>query len=150
MARPRKSVALKVVEGNAGRRNAGAAVAFVSDEVPPPIWLEGEVALTEWHRVTKELKTAGRLSLVDQAAVAVYCDAYARYQQASERLRKEGLTVFGEKGGEYPHPALRALNDAARIMSKAQSEFGFTTAAREKLAPAAPPVDPKRAKFFGS
>jgi len=151
MGRPRKSNPLKAFGGDAGRRGAGSAtVPFVSAEIGPPRWLVGDLALEEWEKVSKSLKQDGRLAMVDQAALAMYCDSLSLYIRASINVQSKGYVVVGGHGSENPSPWLKIMHDAYVRFVKLATEFGFTTAAREKLAPAAPPVDPKRAKFFGS
>lgn len=149
MGRPRKSTALKALEGDAGRRGAGAAVPFVSAEVGPPEWLTGEVALREWNRVAAELQTAGRLSQVDQAALALYCDSLANYVAARDHVNKEGAVLTGPRGGIFQNPWSVLQHQAYLRFVRIATEFGLTTAARQKLSPAAPPMDAKRMKFFG-
>ena len=51
----------------------------------PPSFLAG-YALDEWHRIGPEVLRLGLLTVIDLAALAAYCQAYARWQTAEETL----------------------------------------------------------------
>ncbi len=147
MGRPKKSTPLKVLHGVRGSENT---VPFVSAEVGPPTWLVSQTALTEWNRVAEKLKQEGRLSLVDQAALAIYCDSLTTYVRASVTVQSKGFTIVGGHGTERESPWCKIMHDAYVRFMRLATEFGLTTAAREKLSPPAAPKDTKREKFFGS
>ena len=69
---------LKILEGNPGKRS------LTKNEPKPrpvnptqPDWLLRE-AKAEWRRVVPELERMGLLTTVDRAALATYCQAWAR------------------------------------------------------------------------
>jgi P27 family predicted phage terminase small subunit len=45
-----------------------------------------DAARKEWRRLATPLHDAGILTLADRAALAAYCQAYARWVEAEERL----------------------------------------------------------------
>lgn len=88
-----KPTALKVLEGNPGKRPLNKNEPQPERKAPRcPSWLEPE-AKKEWKRMAKTLETIGVLTQVDKAAFAGYCQAYARWKEAEEFLSKHG-TIF--------------------------------------------------------
>jgi phage terminase small subunit len=72
-----KPTALKVLEGNPGKRPLNEKEPQPKRQAPRcPSWLEPE-AKKEWKRMAKTLEAIGVLTQVDKAAFAGYCQAYA-------------------------------------------------------------------------
>lgn len=46
------------------------------------------VARNEWRRLATPMFEAGVLTLADRAALAAYCQAYARWVEAEEKLKE--------------------------------------------------------------
>jgi P27 family predicted phage terminase small subunit len=93
-----KPTALKVLEGNPGKRPLNKNEPQPERKAPRcPSWLEPE-AKKEWKRMAKTLETIGVLTQVDKAAFAGYCQAYARWKEAEEFLSKHG-TIFKTPSG---------------------------------------------------
>ena len=93
-----KPTALKVLEGNPGKRPLNIDEPKPNKKAPKcPSWLEPE-AKKEWRRMSKTLEQIGVLTQVDGAAFAGYCQAYARWKEAEEFLTKHG-TIFKTPSG---------------------------------------------------
>jgi P27 family predicted phage terminase small subunit len=115
--------------------------AFVSGRPNCPAWLSVD-AQAEWHRVLPEIEAAGMLTVVDQAALAAYCQAWAELKLTTQIVDTEGRTIQepiqsakGEIVGHKlkAHPAVRLQRDAfARVKSFLQ-EFGFSPASRARV-----------------
>ena len=83
----------------------------------------------------------GLMTKIDKAALAIYCQAWARWGEA-EAMVKE---VQGwAKGAEY-HKALRAWRkeaaDAMRDLMRYLVEFGMTPSSRSRVRAEAPPKE---------
>ncbi len=100
--------------------------------------------------MSSALKQDGRLAMVDQAALAMYCDSLSLYIRASINVQSNGYVVVGGHGSEQPSPWIKIMHDAYTRFIKLATEFGFTAAAREKLAPATPPQDDEDLKLLGA
>lgn len=74
-----KPVALRVLEGNAGKRPLDLAAGVNPRiEIPSPPKHLGIEARKEWKRITPLLEELGLISGLDRAALALYCQAAGR------------------------------------------------------------------------
>ena len=84
-----KPTAIKVLEGNPGKRSLNTAEPKPEKKAPRcPSWLEEE-AKKEWKRMSKQLEQLGILTEIDMAAFAGYCQAYARWKEAEEFIAEQ-------------------------------------------------------------
>ena len=77
-----KPVALKLLEGNAGKRaldlSAGVNPKIEIPNAPKHLGVE---ARKEWKRITLILEELGLISGLDRAALALYCQAFGRLSE---------------------------------------------------------------------
>lgn len=144
MARKAKPIKLHLVSGNKAHltkkqieERTKNEPKFGADKIRCPTWLD-KIAKKEWNRIVKELKAAELMTNVDVTALAVYCDTYSKYIDATEQLSKEDLTyVYTNKSGAknvVEHPLVRIAKGYAELMKKYAVEFGLTPASRAKIA----------------
>ncbi len=128
-----KPTALKVLEGNPGKRPLNDKEPQPKKQAPRcPSWLEPE-AKKERKRMAKTLETIGVLTQVDKAAFAGYCQAYARWKEAEEFLSKHG-TIFKTPSGYIQQvPQVSIAQTYLKVMKDFCSEFGLTPAARTRI-----------------
>jgi P27 family predicted phage terminase small subunit len=128
-----KPTALRLIEGNRGKRPLNK-----SEPKPTPVrptrpeWMLPE-AKREWNRVVPELERMGLLTAVDRAALAAYCQAYARAVQAEAVLRKSGISFVTPNGYEQQRPEVAIARAEWQMVRAFASEFGFTPAARTRI-----------------
>lgn len=121
-----KDLALKLLQGNPGRRSLeGNAAAFVVSAPEKPAGLDA-FASTEWDRLVESL--APVLCSASVGTLLVACDAYADMMQANEVLRKQGrtYTTKTESGSVLvrQRPEVRMKENARRCYQQALSELG--------------------------
>lgn len=128
-----KPTALKVLEGNPGKRPLNLNEPKPEKKAPKcPSWLEPE-AKKEWRRMSKVLETIGVLTDVDLAAFSGYCQAYSRWKEAEEFLTKHG-TIFKTPSGYIQQvPQVSIAQTYLKIMKDFCSEFGLTPSARTRI-----------------
>jgi P27 family predicted phage terminase small subunit len=117
----------RLVAGRAGE------VEFPAGTPQCPAWL-AEEAQAEWKRQVKQLKTAGVLCLVDRAALAAYCDAWAEFVTcctAFEERMKDGLPLAFQRA--VNEGIVNAKARAVERLLRLAREFGFTPAARARI-----------------
>jgi len=109
--------------------NRGPAVKIPT----PPDHLGGE-ALAEWGRITGELYSLGLVTAIDRAALALYCESWGLYVQASEQLKALGgaLVVEHPNGFKGPSPWLGIRDKAAEQCRRLLVEFGMSPSSRSR------------------
>ena len=104
------------------------------DLIPCPDYLkDNEVAYEEWNRIVPELYRLGLLTLVDRAALELYCSQYAIYRDALEEIKNEGITTTNIRSGAKAHPATQVAREAAKIIKSIATEFGLTPSSRSRI-----------------
>lgn len=153
-----KPTHLKLVTGNPGRRPINRREPRPAAGLPTaPAELAAD-AKTEWRRVARALHRAGLLTAIDRAALAAYCQTYARWRQAERALGEmaardpltAGLLIKTQNGNAIQNPLVGVANKAAAAMVRYAAEFGMTPSARSRIeasAPATETADPAR-KYF--
>ncbi len=137
VGRKPKPPALKILEGNPGKRRIEMDIPQPDGRIPTcPPWLE-EAAKVEWMRVAPELNKLGLLSRVDRSALAAYCQAYARWQAAEAVLSSEGLTYeYTNKNGSTNttlRPEVLVAKQYLQFLRAFCTEFGLTPSSRARM-----------------
>jgi P27 family predicted phage terminase small subunit len=125
---------LKLIKGNPGKQ------ALPVHEVKPrpvapdcPEWLELE-AKEEWSRIAPKLERLGLLSEVDGAALAGYCQAYARWAQAEQSISVQGMTAEASSGWKQQAAEVSIALKYLAVVKGFCAEFGLTPSARARMA----------------
>jgi P27 family predicted phage terminase small subunit len=125
--------AIKALEGNPGKRALNEREPRPEKKAPScPKWLEPE-AKKEWRRLAKKMEALGVLTEVDMAAFAGYCQAYARWKQAEERITDRGLVIRTPSGYPQQVPYISIAQQYLRLMNQFAEQFGLTPAARSRI-----------------
>jgi P27 family predicted phage terminase small subunit len=103
-----------------------------------PPHLKGE-ARREWRRTGRKLVECGLITSVDAAALALYCQAWARWVDAEGQLAKYGIVMKAPSGFPIPSPYLAIANKAMEQMTKLLVEFGMSPSSRARVTIASPP-----------
>jgi len=97
-----------------------------------PSHLQGE-ARAEWRRVARGLHDAGLLTQIDRAALAIYCQAWARWVKAEGQIQRHGEVVKSAAGNVMQNPYLSIANRAMKQMQLMARELGMTPSARSQI-----------------
>ena len=125
--------ALKLLEGNPGKRPLNTREPKPQKKAPScPAWLEDE-AKREWKRMAKVLEQMGLLTEMDMAAFAGYCQAYARWKEAEEFLTQHGSMVRTPNGYLQQVPQVSIAQTNQKMMLKFCEQFGLTPSARSRI-----------------
>jgi P27 family predicted phage terminase small subunit len=135
--RPTKPTALKILQGNPGKRPLPA-----NEPLPPvgdvvPSWPLGESAQAAWDRLVPLLQGMRVLSLADVEKLTLGCDAIGEYLDLRGRIKKTGrvyttVTVSGSTV-YHPRPEIAMAADAWKKASAILGEFGLSPSARAKV-----------------
>lgn len=135
MSRKPTPTALKVVRGNPGKRPLNESEPSPKGEAEMPDWLT-PAAAEHWPVVSKQLRDAGVLTSIDAHALAIYCEAFARWRQATDALERDGLIYTAKNGFPSQSPYLTIANTAFDQMRKMLVEFGMTPSSRSRVSKA--------------
>ena len=128
-----KPTNIKILEGNPGKRKLNEHEPQPQRKAPPcPKWLEPE-AKKEWRRLAKTLEAMGVLTDADMAAFAGYCQAYARWKEAEERITDRGLVIRTPSGYPQQVPYISIAQQYLKLMQQFAEQFGLTPAARSRI-----------------
>jgi len=152
-----KPSGLKVISGTdrADRRNPDEPK--FNPEIPAVPEFLSDPAKVEWGRVCDALYGAGILAKTDRAALAAYCQAYGRWQQAEEALAKmaerdgvtKGIMIKTTNGNAVQNPLVGTANKAMADMVRYAAEFGMTPSARSRIkAEGRDDAEDKAAQYF--
>jgi P27 family predicted phage terminase small subunit len=88
-----------------------------------PNWLSKE-AKKEWHRIVPTLKNVCALDMV---ALSIYCNSYARFVDATNKLKNEGDILIDDKGHRYINPLVNVVLAYGRTMDSYAKKFKIST-----------------------
>ena len=132
MAKHREPKSQKETSGNSESRELAKEEPKAIPVVECPTEL-GPVARQEWDRIAGALTAVGRLTVLDRALLAAYCNAYALWLEAVEALEKYGAVMKSPSDYPVQSPYVSVANRQAEIMMRIASEFGFTPASRSRI-----------------
>ena len=125
-------VAAKIARGVRPSRINSRAPRPIAIRPSPPAWLSAE-ARREWRRIAPELERLGLLTLVDRAALSIYCAAWGDLVAARRVLARRGSTQRTPNGFLSQRPEVAIASSASKQIRQWCAEFGFTPSARGSM-----------------
>ena len=104
--------------------------AKVEPSIPQPPKELSAAALAEWHSIVPKLFSAGLLTKLDGAALAAYCQNYADWLEAVEKVREAGAVVKAPSGYPILNPYVGIASRAQAAMVRMLMQFGMSPASR--------------------
>lgn len=102
------------------------------DSIEKPFELS-PVADKHWDKVIKELRAAKMITNVDSTALAMYCEVFAQWHDAMQKVKKYGSVIKNQKGHPAQSPYMRVAFGAQNQMRQMMTEFGMTPSSRSKV-----------------
>jgi P27 family predicted phage terminase small subunit len=90
------------------------------------------VARIEWGRVVAELVPLRLLKPLDLAMLALYCNAYAGWLEATAAVNKYGAIIKTPNGYPAQSPYVTLANQHAALMLRCSAELGLSPTSRIK------------------
>lgn len=142
MGRPAKPTALKLVEGNRGKRGINKQEPdpeYLNDLTPPEHLSAASAAV--WNEIVPPLRAARMLSTVDVPMLCMGCDAIAQYRHATKMLGDNciiGAGVSSDTGKQFTAGQLNQWAVAQSMAFKRSmaffQKFGMSPVDRTRLA----------------
>lgn len=135
-----KSVILKILEGNPGKRKLPKHEPIPDAELPDPPATLDAYGLEKWNEVAPGLVAMGILAKIDGDLLAAYCSSYSRWRAAEEELavlrgkdRLKALILPTVSGNFIQQPLIGISNTAARDFVRYGDLLGIGETARARL-----------------
>ncbi|MCP3852926.1 MAG: phage terminase small subunit P27 family, partial [Gammaproteobacteria bacterium] len=103
-----------------------------SDNIKMPVGMSAD-AKKHWKQVSKQLKEAGILTNLDITALMIYCETYAQWKDATDKISTHGAVVKGKDGYPIRSPYLYVAQKGFEQMKSMLTEFGMTPSSRTKV-----------------
>jgi len=125
--------ALRVLRGNPGKRpyNGDEAAPEAAD-LEPPAYLNG-AALEEWQRIAPILHRLGLMTEIDAGALATYCQTFARWREAEDKIAADGMVTVDRFGFPHLSPYVSIAQKSVTQLKALLCEFGMTPSARSRV-----------------
>ena len=98
-------------------------------------------AKKEWNRMAVKLHPLGLLTEIDVPGLELYCETYARWLDAKDKVTEKGTILVTTGGNLIQNPYLAVVNKAQDQMVKILAEFGMTPSSRTRVSAAKPDED---------
>jgi P27 family predicted phage terminase small subunit len=122
-----------VLKGNPGKRALPKNEPTPERGIPDAPAILSPEARAQWDKVSTILDDANVLTVMDADALAIYCEAYARWVKATDDVHTFGMVIYTPNGYPVQSPWLSIANQAAAQMVKMLVEFGMTPASRSRV-----------------
>ena len=147
MGRNPKPTALKVLNGNPGKRPLNDKEPQPARSLPKSPYGMEYHAKKMWDDITPKLHRLGILTEIDHQMLELMCVHYGLARQAMTEIKKNGIISVGDRGNIIRNPALAVLNTNSQVFRRYATEFGLTPSSRAKLKVAEPDED--KDDYFG-
>jgi P27 family predicted phage terminase small subunit len=142
MPQRRKPTALKLIEGNPGKRSLNHNEPKPPSEFPTMPRGLNAIEKAEWKRLATELpKVPGLITRIDGPLLHAYVQCYAQWIEISKIMRDlakqdpvtKGMMLRGKNGQAYTNPLLRQQRQIRGELLRLAAEFGFSPVARTRI-----------------
>ena len=129
---------LKILKGNPGHRPlpTDEPEPDVSESVPDPPDHLSDGAREEWGRLAPLLHGCGILTRIDETGLAAYCECYAEWKIAKQKVEEHGRLVKAPSGYPNVSPWYVIKKAMQKEMRSWLQEFGMTPSSRNGVAKA--------------
>lgn len=129
---PPKPTALRIAEGNPGKRPLPDAEPKPTGKAQCPAYLSLE-AQKVWAVTAPLCESMGTLTEADVDQFASYCMAMGAVREMNEDIKENGYTDDTDIGGTKKRPAVAIMQDYQRIGMQIGARFGLTPSDRTRI-----------------
>jgi P27 family predicted phage terminase small subunit len=134
MSRQRTPTAIKVLQGNPGKRKSdltsGINLPPSMPEPPPHLSKEAKAIFLETAQLLFDL---GTMSKCDVAGLELYSCNMVIFRTAHGDIASNGYFLTSPTGRFYANPAVKVVRDYQALIMKFLGESGLTAAARSRI-----------------
>ncbi|MFZ3585212.1 phage terminase small subunit P27 family [Loktanella sp. DJP18] len=129
-----KPTALKLIEGNPGKRPLNGREPRPPTSLPTCPSHLSAAAKAEWKRLARMLNEIGLLTQIDRGVLAAYCQAYGRWVEAEKKLAVTPPILKTPAGYVQVSPWITIANRQVELMTRLMGELGLSPSSRSRLA----------------
>jgi P27 family predicted phage terminase small subunit len=105
---------------------------LVVAELPAPSHFDAQE--TEmWNQTTKTLASVGVLTQLDAHLLAAWVESWCGYNKLRTSLKRDGDTLFNDRGNPCANPARAALHSELSMFTKISTQLGLDPRSRLEL-----------------
>jgi len=139
---------LKLLRGNPGGRRLDKGAPEIPVAAPEPLDDLTAEARAEWDAIVPLLVEYGIVTLLDRAALVMYCQLRVTWRELERVVKREGV-VIASRAGLGVHPAFKAAMETLTQLRLLGAELGLSPSARSRLrVPGPPPQPPSKVDAF--
>jgi P27 family predicted phage terminase small subunit len=127
-----KPTALKLLDGNRGRRPLNALEPKPEPGIPDPLAALTPEGLAHYRDLTEKLSAVRVLTVNDGPALSGLAQSIADFEQATSELALMGKVIMTERGA-VKNPWTTIQKQAFDQMQKGFADFGLTPSSRTKI-----------------
>ncbi len=129
-----KPTALKLIEGNPGKRPINGREPRPPTSLPTCPSHLSATAKAEWKRLARMLNEIGLLTQIDRGVLAAYCQGYGRWVEAERKLAVTPPILKTPAGYVQVSPWITIANRQVELMTRLMGELGLSPSSRSRLA----------------
>ena len=133
--RKRKPTALKLLEGNRGKRKLNPDEPVpdpLPTDVPPE--LQDKAAIEEWTRTIVPAIYRRQITEAERVLAIAHCELWATWRsQVADAARHAHVIAVGKDSRPAPNPARRMANQTLQLLVKVDAELGLTPTSRSRV-----------------
>jgi len=131
---PPKPAHLKLIKGNPGRRDIPDDLLDPEQltSATPPNYLT-DAAKAKWGEMVEMLSRNGVFTEMDVGLLALYCEAFADWQEARKQFAANGKVHTAESGYQSISPWVAMEKQCIKVMMDCMSTFGMGPAYRTRI-----------------
>ena len=134
VGRPPKPAHLRLLTGNPGKTPIPKDMPEPErlTSAAPPDYLS-DVAKTKWGEMVELLSRNGVFTEMDVGLLALYCEAFADWQEARKQFTANGKVHTAESGYQSISPWVAMEKQCIKVMMDCMSTFGMGPAYRTRI-----------------
>lgn len=121
------------LRGNPGKRARNKQEPQPNKGRPSCVLSLNQTAKRHWRYYVKELHDIGTVTKVDRHALAIYCEACARWERAIKMVEEKGEVVKTKQGNIIQNPYVGIANRAADQINKYGASLGLDPSSRTRI-----------------
>lgn len=133
MGRKAKPQAIKLIEGNRGKRTMNRKAPQFAGTIGAPPSILSKRARELWFEIAAEWESVGIAQRAFRGLLMLTAQTWADYEEHIEKLREDANYPPGEDGLPRRHPAIKDRQSCINLLRVLFTEAGLTPSSASKI-----------------